>query len=118
MSSFYIFVDINRQMKLFACILSIYIVALTAIPCIDRPEDSHLQKSEIGGNAANSHQHTEGDQCSPFCTCNCCATPVIYQDFSVQFDGFSFIEQSISVEYTSAIFSCHLSSIWQPPQIA
>jgi len=105
-------------MRLVACILSIYIMVLIAIPCVDRPEDNHLQKTEIGGNARNGHQHHDGDQCSPFCTCNCCATPVIYQDFNVQFDSFSVIEQRISTEYTSAIFSSHLSSIWQPPQIA
>jgi hypothetical protein len=75
-------------------------------------------KTEIGGNANTGHQHNAGDQCSPFCTCSCCASPVIYQDFNVQFESFSFIEKSISTEYTSAIFSCHLSSIWQPPQIA
>ncbi len=106
------------MMRLVACILSIYIVVLTAIPCIDRPGDNHLQKTEIGDNANNSHQHSDGDQCSPFCTCNCCATPVIYQDFSIRFDGSTLIEREISVEYTSAIFSCHLSSIWQPPQIS
>lgn len=103
-------------MRLLACILSIYIVALTAIPCIDRPEDNRFQKTEMEANADSNRQH-DCDQCSPFCTCNCCATPVIYQDFSIGFDGISFIEKGNSAEYTSAIFSCHLSSIWQPPQI-
>jgi len=104
-------------MKLFACILSIYIVVLTAIPCIDQPDDVHIRTTEIGGHASTNHQH-DGDQCSPFCSCNCCATPVIYQFFSVQFDGFLFFEKSTATEYTSAVFFCYLSSIWQPPQIA
>lgn len=103
-------------MKLFACILSIYIVVLTAIPCIDRPEDSHLQKSEIEGNTANSHQHTEGDQCSPFCTCNCCGTPVIQQYFFVHFDNFTLLQIYNLPEYVSAVTSDYLKSIWQPPQ--
>jgi len=106
------------MMRLVACILSIYIVVLTAIPCIDRPGDDHLQKTETGGKTDTGHQHQDGDQCSPFCTCNCCATPVIYQDFSILFYGSSLNEKEISVKYTSAIFSCHLSSIWQPPQIS
>jgi len=105
-------------MRLIACILSFYIVVLTAIPCIDRPEDNHLQKTEIGGNANTGHQHNDGDQCSPFCTCSCCATPVIYQDFGVQFDGLSFIGKNIFTGYISVFFSSYLSSIWQPPQIA
>lgn len=106
------------MMRLIASILSVYLMVLIAIPCIDRPEDHHLVNTEIGDTANSTHQHNDGDQCSPFCTCNCCATPVIYQDFGVRFDCLTFIEKSISTEYTSVIFSCHLSSIWQPPQIS
>lgn len=104
-------------MRLFCCILSVYIIALTAIPCIDRTDNDHFPQTEIGGNKDNGHQHQDSDQCSPFCTCNCCATSVIYQDFNVRFDDFSVFEKQASTEYTSAIFSCHLGSVWQPPQI-
>jgi len=66
-------------MKFFACILSVYILFLSAIPCVDRPEDHSLQRIEVTQNHPESHQHNT-DQCSPFCTCECCVSPVIQQN--------------------------------------
>jgi hypothetical protein len=103
-------------MKFFACILSLYIMVLTAIPCADKPEDHTLQKSEITQNAGSNHQH-DCDHCSPFCTCNCCASPVIQQDIIIQFNCFSLLQEYTSSEYISVFTSDYLSSIWQPPQI-
>jgi len=105
------------MMRLVACILSIYIVVLTAIPCIDRPGDDHLQKTEIGGKTDTGHQHQDGDQCSPFCTCNCCATPVIQQESIIQFNSTALFQEYTIAEYISVFTSDYLSSIWQPPQI-
>jgi len=102
-------------MRFFCCILSIYIISLTAIPCIDQPAEDHSQKMEIGGN--EHHEHHDGDDCSPFCTCNCCVTFVIQQDFSVHFDCFTLLQEYNSPEYTSAFTSDYLNSIWQPPQV-
>ena len=34
-------------MKIFAYILSIFILVLTAIPCADKPQDNTLQKVEL-----------------------------------------------------------------------
>ena len=108
----------TKMMRFICYILSIYFITLISVPCVDSLNGDHSTKTEMGCNTNGNHQHNNGDQCSPFCTCNCCATPVIYQDFDVQFHSLTFIEKSISTEYTSAIFSCHLSSIWQPPQMA
>jgi len=95
-------------------------MVLTAIPCIDLPEGQAVQKSEIVQSQGDHHHHNDkdGDHCSPLCTCNCCASPVIQQDFTIQFDGFSFLQECISSEYTSefVFFYCH--SIWQPPQLS
>jgi hypothetical protein len=103
-------------MKIFACILSLYILALTAIPCVDHPEDHTLQKIEITQSATGNHQH-EGDQCSPFCTCDCCVSPIIHQDFIVRLDSFSFLLGCFTPEYASAFVSCYSGFIWQPPQL-
>jgi len=82
-------------MKLLAAILSIYILVLTALPCIDEPEDHSVQKNVITQNSTDNHQHEE-NHCSPFCTCQCCATPVVFSNFVVHFECFSFI-QNISI---------------------
>ena len=104
-------------MRVLACILSIYVVILTAIPCVDKLTEDHLPQTGIGGKVDAGHQHHDGDQCSPFCTCNCCATPVIQQEFFIQFDNFTFLHEYTANEYISVFTSDYLSSIWQPPQI-
>lgn len=101
-------------MKFFVCLLSVYILMLISIPCIDRPDEDHIVQTENASTC--NHHHHEGNQCSPFCTCNCCGTPAIYQDFRITFDGYSYVEKSFFNNYKSAVISCHHSSIWQPPQ--
>ena len=104
-------------MKFFACILSLYIMVLIAIPCADRPEDHSLQKSEITQNTGSNHQH-DCDHCSPFCTCNCCASPVIQQESIIQFDSTTLLQVYTLAEYITVFTSIYLGSIWQPPQIS
>lgn len=91
------------------------IVVLTTIPCIDELHDNTLVKSEIYQQTA--HSHADGaDHCSPFCTCQCCATPVIYTANNYQISVHNFITNSYST-YEPFFFNAPLSSIWQPPQI-
>ena len=59
-------------MKIFAYILSFFILALTVNPCIDRSYDNTLQKLELSQSTNNDNHHTENDHCSPFCSCQCC----------------------------------------------
>jgi hypothetical protein len=61
-------------MKKIVYILSILVLFLTAIPCIDKPKDNILQKSEISQSTNNNNHHSDTDHCSPFCTCQCCQT--------------------------------------------
>ncbi len=58
-------------MKAFAYILSLYMLVLTAISCIDVPKENALYKAEFYQNTPNSHQNN-ADHCSPSCTCQCC----------------------------------------------
>src|SRR5665648_798067 len=78
-------------MKLLAYILSIYFLVLTAIPCVDVPEDHDICKVEQAQDATD-HQH-ETDDCSPFCTCQCCTTPVVFHEFIVHFKCFSYTQK-------------------------
>lgn len=102
-------------MKLFAFILSFYILVLTAIPCIDKPEDNTLQKTEIAPKTTDN-QHQDIDHCSPFCTCNCCSSPKIQQNIAIEFNNYQFLLECFS-EYSSILVSYHFASIWQPPQL-
>jgi len=73
-------------MKIFACILSIYVLALTAIPCIDLQYNNDMHKTELAQKSTSGQNDI--DYCSPFCTCSCCASPIIYQGYSIHFNCF------------------------------
>jgi hypothetical protein len=105
-------------MRFFCCLFSIYIVFLTAIPCADKLEDRHVQQTQVTDDSPVGHHHHDGDECSPFCTCNCCASPVIQQDFIVQFNCLNIIQEFPTPEYTSRFTSSYCCSIWQPPQMS
>ena len=102
-------------MKVFTFIFSLYILVLVAIPCIDKPANTTLQKLEAPQSSHNS-QDQESDHCSPFCTCSCCATFSIQEDNYVLFNSFSYLLAQFSEHPTSSA-SFHFSSIWQPPKI-
>ena len=103
-------------MKLFAYILSVYVVILTIMPCIDMNEDTTNQKVELSTNRSDT-QHSQSDHCSPFCTCTCCASPVVFQNTTIQFEYYSIVQEYISEYHSSYISSTH-NSIWQPPKIS
>jgi hypothetical protein len=103
-------------MRFICYILSIYFMMLISVPCADNLYGSHSTETEMGSPTNGNHQHNNGDQCSPFCTCNCCTSPVIQQEFIIQFDKFALLQEYPVPEYVSAITSNYLTSIWQPPQ--
>lgn len=107
-------------MKLLTVILSFYIFALSASPCVDIEVESAAHSTVAHSSEKDNHSHDkENDLCSPFCICNCCAgvtltyVPVITYDFTVRFEQ---IRSSNSI-YTSVLHSNFYGSIWQPPQI-
>jgi hypothetical protein len=102
-------------MKIFAYVISFYILILNATPCIDVSYDNTLQKVELIKNITDNHQKETG-HCSPFCLCNCCASPIIYQTFSVQYNYISLAQKFYS-EYKSAFVSFNFPIIWEPPKI-
>ncbi len=106
----------NRPMKLFAFILSCYILFLTALPCIDKPEDTTMDDSGLSKLPADNHSN-DSDHCSPFCSCSCCVTPVIYQVYSIELECFFQVEAHYFEFEPIAVLS-PTSNIWQPPKLS
>jgi len=105
-----------NEMRLIACILSVYILLLSVLPCPDVPEDHVTHTIELTQQAADSHaDHT--DHCSPFCTCSCCSVPVIYASYGFQFNDFSLLEEHCTV-FKPSYISIIQTSIWQPPKMS
>ncbi|MDD4968660.1 MAG: hypothetical protein PHT07_04440 [Paludibacter sp.] len=103
-------------MKAFACILSLYILILTAIPCVDVPQDNATQKIELS-QSSNSPQHNDLDTCSPFCVCNCCVSPISLLVYRVSFTCYS-ITRINFIKYSASFTSFNTASIWQPPKLS
>ena len=104
-------------MKFLACIMSLYILVLIAVPCADHPEDHVLVKNEIVSGTHQDRDHA-GDQCSPFCTCDCCVSPILYQDHTLIFQCFTVLLGTYLPEYSVESISFYPGSIWQPPQLS
>ena len=105
----------NSLMKIFAAILSLYILALSIKPCIDIHKENMLQKIGISENSA-SNAHNETDDCSPFCSCACCNSSVLHQVFAIQFSCFSFYQKHFP-KFQSSKITSSLAAIWQPPKL-
>jgi len=103
-------------MKLFASILLCYVILLTAFPCVDTVSDKPLQEMAVSENSTDHHSH-DCDMCSPFCTCNCCVSPIIISSFITQVDGYWFT-QKYFIGYQPSYYSSPYISFWQPPKIA
>ncbi len=111
-------------MKLINFILSIYLVALSCLPCADMEVNSAAHKN-AHDVAKTTHDHgghshdKENDLCSPFCNCNCCGSQIVSY-FKVVAYNFAVISKEIKTQlpsYTSKFTSNFYGSIWQPPQI-
>lgn len=102
-------------MKIFVLILSLYILFLTAIPCVEKPEDCDFDKAGVSGKTSHSHDE-DIHHCSPFCTCNCCSSPKIQQDAVMEFNSFQFLLTSIT-HFSIPKVTPHISTIWQPPRL-
>lgn len=61
------------MLKILTYILSIIVVILTIMPCIDKPLDKNADTVLIT-QQANDSTPNEADHCSPFCSCQCCQT--------------------------------------------
>ena len=103
-------------MKFLAFIVSILVLAQSVMPCGDKESITSEAKSKTELTKANNQQPDQRDDCSPFCSCSCCA-------------GVAFLAPSMKVSYLIAqmtpvyygTITTHLFRIalpiWQPPQL-
>jgi hypothetical protein len=102
-------------------ILSIYLVALSCLPCADIEVSSAAHKAtEIASNHDDHSHNKENDLCSPFCICNCCGQQILNfsQEIAPQFRKIATEITTQIPAYKSILTSNFYGSIWQPPQIA
>ena len=103
-------------MKFFVSILAIYLLALSIVPCPDMSIEHAGHKVGHMQNAAND-QANAADQCSPFCACSCCVSPMVHQAYVIIVSSLSFSHYHYP-KYHSFFFSTPLKAIWQPPKLS
>lgn len=104
-------------MKVLAFILSFYVLVLAAMPCVDVPKDNNLHNFELTNSLSDHHEH-ENDLCSPFCTCDCCVSPII-NNLTVYFTFIcSPLAQKLTKEYDNSFVSSPITTIWHPPKLS
>ncbi|MDP1622203.1 MAG: hypothetical protein Q8M08_07675 [Bacteroidales bacterium] len=102
-------------MKVLTLILSLYILVLIAIPCVDRPFESTIHPTEQTDHAGHNHEN-DADQCSPFCDCNCCGNQVVSAESIVLAEVIS-LPGHLVFWYSADFNSEPYRSIWLPPEL-
>jgi len=102
-------------MKHFYFLLAVYFFVLSIAPCHDLPRGGAFNTTEIA-HQSTDNQHDDTDHCSPFCTCNCCASPVIQSSEVIDFTCFTYSDTYYNLGIPAFISSIYLS-FWQPPKI-
>jgi hypothetical protein len=100
-------------MKLFATILSIYIMFFAFMPC----EDSHIADNDCYNltQQDNNEEHdNDFEICSPFCFCNCCHTLTLVTQNNPQLK--SAMDYEILPLISFQIKSEAYCSFWHPPK--
>jgi hypothetical protein len=113
---FFLYLSLLLLMRIIIYILSLNILVLIAIPCIDLPQDNLLHRIELSTKTSDSHQN-DLEHCSPFCTCYCCSSPIFYQTYTFQLYSFSLVKEYYSDNHFDFVSSAY-TSIWQPPELS
>ena len=102
-------------MKYFAIILSLFTVILSGIPCDDEVVDSTEISVVTPAHHNDSDVHI--DFCSPFDTCDCCATPISVTEIFVAQLAPEVISTTLNYATVTAITTEFADGIFQPPRV-
>ncbi|WP_457616963.1 DUF6660 family protein [Lutibacter sp.] len=102
-------------MKLFAIILSILTLTLSALPCDD---SISIETSQTAFHSVSDTNTLHTDLCSPFCACVCCASIAVdyfLSPYTINQTHFSSLKKN--THYTSLYSNQFLANIFQPPKV-
>lgn len=109
---FFIFVP----MKLVAYLLCFIIISMQSMPCGDTfySAEGTARISVTQDNHADAPQHN--DQCTPFCSCNCCQTMVVKVNFN-SLEKIPHAQPLNNREYRLPRVASLYYPIWEPPKL-
>ena len=102
-------------MKYLYVIFAIFILTVSVIPCVDAHTENNAELEFSQEHNSNNENHNE--DCSPFCTCDCCSISVINSSVRI-FDKEQKSENSIVFFHYSFDYSFeYYFSVWNPPKV-
>lgn len=104
-------------MKYVSILFSLYLIALTLMPCSDVPKLKAIELVSCSSqnNYSNSDHCTE-EGCAPFCSCSCCAVGK-YVDLQARIKLGSPIIQVTYVIRSNTAIKQQPVDVWQPPKL-
>lgn len=107
-------------MKFFTVIFSIYILALSVMPCSDAYNDCKDNTEFSDNSQSHSHKSDTNDICSPFCTCACCSVSANpkFTPFSIKITKLIAVSKLSFHNREFFLASNFYGNIWQPPKIS
>lgn len=107
-------------MKYIAIILASVTLFLSLIPCSDGADKTGIYAIEKAMTHSDSGDHQEDqhqDGCTPFCTCNCCASgaALLFNTYQIISPTFFTVKNTLLFDQSGLSQFNH--SIWQPPKI-
>ena len=105
-------------MKIFAFIMAFMVLALSVMPCMDRSDTINGSTKTAFSKSDTQKEHSDSDDCSPFCTCSCCSASVFHQVLAFSHSQKPVFQIKKYPIYTPSFCSEISFSIWQPPKLA
>lgn len=107
-------------MKFFTVIFSIYILALSVMPCSDAYNDCKDNTEFADNSQSHNHKSDTNDFCSPFCTCTCCSVSANpnFAPFSIEVKKLVAVSKLSFQNREFFLASNFYGNIWQPPKIS
>jgi len=102
--------------KTLAGLLAIYMLALVVMPCMDTCDSQH-HNTITTIQSAQEHHEAENDICSPFCSCNCCASFIVISSVVSITTFFPPTDKDFPI-YDAPFYSSISADHWQPPKIS
>ncbi|MEM1405143.1 MAG: DUF6660 family protein [Bacteroidota bacterium] len=102
-------------MRLFAFILSLFLLGLSVVPCADGANDESIEITSVNTDGDRDHESDE-DLCSPFCVCQCCHSHFV-ANHAFYPNLMSLLNMIENTAYNAFFTKGHLDSILQPPQV-
>jgi len=103
-------------MKFFAAIMALVVLALSVMPCADKPDTFNPGKIKSEINTSNHQNCPQTDSCSPFCQCSCCAGFTLNHSVASISSIQLFPDKETGRFLSSAAINIALP-VWQPPQL-